>query len=124
MDEISFDSTEDINEIYFRNDDNGYLVAAGKCHYPTTRAGTCRKPGSIAAVNSEPGRRIFEHSVSDKKHGTLSARFSSMSVADDVVVDSLMMRTEDGGDTLAANIPATKKELFHLDFNGNSQVGL
>ena len=39
-----------------------------------------------------------------------------------MVVDSLVMRTEDGGDTWQRVGVPSKKELLHLDFNGSSHV--
>ncbi len=46
--------------------------------------------------------------------------YTVTSKGEDVVVDSLLMRTEDGGDSWKRITVPTKTELFHLDFNGNS----
>ena len=117
------DTSEDINEIYFRNDDNGYLVA-GRVMFITRDAGkTWRQT------------KLFE--AGDIKRGTpefLSIRFAGKKVGlaigsiwqrigkEDVVVDSLVMRTDDGGDTWRrVNVPS-KVELYHLDFTDTSHA--
>jgi photosystem II stability/assembly factor-like uncharacterized protein len=111
-------TTEDINEIYFRNDDNGYLVA-GKKMYITRDAGTTWQETRIYRTG-EFGTGIPEFlsiRFSDKKHGYA---IGSVYNRDDIVVDSLLMRTDDGGDTWQRIKVPAKTELFHLDFNGNS----
>jgi hypothetical protein len=55
-------TTEDINEIYFRNDDNGYLVAGRKMFITRDAGRIWQGPGSIAPVNSVQTHRVPEHS--------------------------------------------------------------
>jgi len=57
---------------------------------------------------------------SDKNRGYVIGSVLRKSGDDEVVVDSLLMRTEDGGDTWRRIEVPTKTELFHLDFSGNS----
>src|SRR5688572_30411833 len=90
-------TTEDINEIYFRNERNGYLVAGRKL-FVTNDAGASWRETSI-------------YRASDFKNGTpelLSIRFAdrrrglavgSILNRKGSVIDSLVMRTEDGGET-------------------------
>lgn len=111
-------TTEDINEIYFRNDDNGYLVAGRKMFL--TRDGG----------QSWQETRIYR--ASDFKNLTpefLSIRFpdkklgfvvGSLLNKNDEVVESLVMRTNDGGETWSRVVVPTKAELYHLDFVGGS----
>src|SRR3954469_20847345 len=88
-------TSEDINEIYFRNDDNGYLVA-GRVMFITHDAGKTWQQ-----------TKLFE--AADIKKGTpefLSIRFAGKKIGlaigsiwqhvgkEDVVVDSLVMRTD------------------------------
>ncbi|MEO6050204.1 MAG: YCF48-related protein [Pyrinomonadaceae bacterium] len=114
-------TTEDINEIYFRNDENGYLVA-GRTIFITRDAGRTwqdiriYRTGEFGADTPE----FLSIKFSDKKHGYVIGSVLRHVKGDDVVIDSLMMRTEDGGDTWQRMTFPTKKELFHLDFNGNS----
>lgn len=114
-------TTEDINEIYFRNDDNGYLVA-GRKMFITRDAGRTWQDIRISRIG-EFGAATPEFlsiRFSDKKRGYVIGSVFRHVGDDDVVVDSLLMRTEDGGETWRRISLPTKKELFHLDFNGNS----
>ena len=110
-------TSEDINEIYFRNDDNGYLVA-GRKMFITRDAGRTWQETRIYRAG-EFGRLTPEFlsiRFSDKKHGYA---IGSLLNGDDVI-NSLLMRTEDGGDTWQRITVPSKGELYHLDFNGNS----
>lgn len=114
-------TTENINEIYFRNDDNGYLVA-GRRMFITRDAGKTwqdiliYRSGEFGAGRPE----FLSIRFSDKKKGYVIGSVLRKSGGDEVVVDSLLMRTEDGGETWRRITVPTKTELFHLDFNGNS----
>jgi photosystem II stability/assembly factor-like uncharacterized protein len=112
---------QDINEIYFRNDDNGYLVA-GRKMFVTRDAGRSwqeiriYRTGDFGTGTPE----FLSIRFSDKKRGYVIGSVYRRVAGEDVVVDSLLMRTEDGGDTWRRiNLPV-KTELFHLDFDGNS----
>lgn len=114
-------TTEDINEIYFRNDDNGYLVAGRKMFVTRDGGKTWQDiriyhAGEFGAGNPE----FLSIRFSDKKHGYVIGSVLRHVGNDDVVVDSLLMRTADGGETWQRIILPTKNELFHLDFSGNS----
>jgi photosystem II stability/assembly factor-like uncharacterized protein len=111
-------TTEDINEIYFRNDDNGYLVAGRKMFITRDAGRTWQETRIYRSSDFGAGTPEFlSIRFPDKKHG-----YAIGSVYDrkDIVIDSLLMRTEDGGDTWQRIALPTKTELFHLDFNGNS----
>ena len=94
---VPLGTTEDINEIYFRNNDNGYLVA-GRVMYITHDGGKTWKQ-----------TRLYESA--DVRKGTpefLSIRFAGKKIGiavgsvvekNDTIMDSLVMRTDDGGDT-------------------------
>ena len=117
---VSLDTKEDINEIYFRNSDNGYLVA-GRVMYITHDGG-----------KSWRQTRLYESA--DVRRGTpefLSIRFAGKKIGiavgsvvekNDTVIDSLVMRTEDGGDTWKRIQVPSKVELYHLDFTDSDHV--
>lgn len=110
---------DNINEIYFRSDDNGYVVA-GKKLFITADGGLSWKEEII-------------HNPADFKNGSpdfLSVRFAdknrgiivgSVLNKADRVVDSLIMRTEDGGDSWSRVVVPFKDELYHLDFVNKSR---
>ncbi len=112
---------EDINEIYFRNEDNGYLVA-GRKMFVTRDAGRSWQEIRIYRTGEFGAGRPEFLSIrfSDKKRGYVVGSVLRTSGEDDIVVDSLLMRTEDGGDTWRRITVPTRKELFHVDFNDNS----
>lgn len=111
-------TTDNINEIYFRNEKNGYLVA-GRKMFLTNDAG-------------ETWRETVLYRPSDFRNGTpefLSIRFADKrrglvvgSVLNKAgqVIDSLVLRTTDGGDSWQRVKVPSKAELFHLDYNGSS----
>ena len=109
---------EDINEIYFRNSDNGYLVAGRKLFI--TRDGGSSWQETVIFRSGD-----FKNSVpeflsirfADKKRGMVVG--SVLNRKGDVI-DSLVMHTEDGGETWRRLIVPSKTELFHLDYNGSS----
>lgn len=110
---------EIINEIYFRNDDNGYLVA-GKKMFLTRDAGNSWQETQIYKTGQfRIGTPEFlSIKFADKKRGIV---IGSILNKQERVVDSLVMRTEDGGETWQRIVVPTKKELFHLDFVGSSR---
>lgn len=111
-------TTEDINEIYFRNDDNGYLVAGRKMFITNDGGANWRETQIFRAADF---RNAFPEFLSirfaDRKKGLA---IGSLLNAKGDVIDSLVMRTEDGGVSWRRIIVPSKAELFHLDFNGSS----
>ncbi len=112
-------TTETINEIYFRNDENGYLVA-GKKMFITGDGGRNWRETQIYRTG-EFGKNSPEFlsiRFSDKKRGIV---IGSVLNQQQKVVDSLVMRTEDGGESWRRVLVPSKKELYHLDFVGSSR---
>lgn len=120
---VELNTTEDINEIYFRNDNNGYLVA-GRKMFITNDGGKSwnetriYRPGEFRNLTPE----FLSIRFADKKRGIAVGSLLRKVRNEEIVVESLVMRTEDGGESwLRVNVP-TKAELFHLDFDGSSRV--
>ena len=112
-------TTENINEIYFRNDDNGYLVA-GKKLFLTKDGGSSWREINIYDPKDFKGGtpQFLSIRFSDKKRGVI---VGSVLNKDDEVIDSLIMRTDNGGESWY-RIPVTfKRELYHLDFANNEK---
>jgi len=112
-------TTENINEIYFRNEDNGYLVA-GKKVYITSDGGTSWYETVIFRPTDFRNNTPVFLSIrfADKKRGLA---IGSILSSTGNVIDSLVMRTSDGGETWSRVMVPSKGELFHLDFNGSSR---
>ncbi len=113
---------EDINEIYFRNENNGYVVA-GKKMFATDDAG--RSWREIKIYDPKDFRNGTPEFLSvrfaDKKRGFIVGSLTKLIGGDVEVVDSLLMRTDDGGETWARIIVPAKVELVHLDFVSSSR---
>jgi len=113
-------TTEDINEIYFRNDENGYLVAGTKTFITRDGGRTWKEtriydPADFRGVVPE----FLSIRFADRRRGLA---IGSLLNSRGDVVDSLIMRTADGGETWRrVSVPA-RVELFHLDFNGSDRA--
>ncbi|MEO7672989.1 MAG: YCF48-related protein [Pyrinomonadaceae bacterium] len=112
-------TTENINEIYFRNENNGYLVAGKKLFITSDGGRAWRETVIFRASEFKNGTPTFlSIRFADKKRGFVVG--SVLNRKGDAVLDSLVMRTEDGGETWNRIIMPSKAELYHLDFNGSS----
>lgn len=111
-------TSEDINEIYFRNEKNGYLVAGRKMFLTNDAGSTWRETVLYRAGDFKNGTPEFlSIRFADKRRGLVVG--SVLNKAGDVI-DSLVMRTNDGGETWQRIVVPSKTELFHLDYNGSS----
>lgn len=121
--QIPLNLTDDINEIYFRNDNEGYLVA-GRKMFLTRDSGRSWSETKLFAPNDFRGMtpEFLSIRFADKKRGIAIGSLLRRVKNEDVVVDSLVMRTDDGGETWTRITMPTKTELFHLDFNGSSHA--
>ena len=112
---------EDITEIYFRNESNGYLVAGRKLFLTNDSGLSWRETVIFRAGDFKNGVPEFlSIRFADKKRGLVIG--SVLNRKGDVVLESLVMRTEDGGETWRRVVVPAKAELFHLDFIGSSQA--
>lgn len=111
-------TTQNINEIYFRNENNGYIVA-GRQLFITSDAGeTWNETVILNKGDLETGTPEFlSIRFSDKKRGHA---VGSILNRNGEVIDSLVMRTTDGGETWHRLRMPSRTELFHLDFAGSS----
>ncbi len=113
------DTKENINEIYFRNNDNGYVVA-GKKMFSTDDGGRNWRENKIYNPNDFKNAtpEFLSIRFADKKRGLI---VGSLINKNDDVVDSLVMRTDNGGETWTRILVPSKLELFHLDFVNSSR---
>ncbi|HMQ03908.1 MAG TPA: YCF48-related protein [Pyrinomonadaceae bacterium] len=111
-------TTEDINEIYFRNEDNGYIVAGRKL-FITSDGGSSWRETSILRDPLGGGQTPVFLSIrfADRRRGLA---IGSVLNQQGRVVDSLVMRTANGGESWDRMIVPSKAELFFIDFNGSS----
>ena len=110
-----------INEIYFRNDDNGYLVA-GRKMFVTSDGGKNWREELIANPDEfkDGIPEFLSIRFNSKKQGFIIGSIIDRT-DDDLVIGSLVLRTVDGGETWNRIPVPAKVELFHLDFDGKSR---
>ncbi len=108
----SINSKENINEVYFRNEDNGFILAGDRLFMMID--GSDWREQSLFTKNSFPGKSVEFYSIrfSDKKRGWIVGSINQ----NETVVDSILMKTEDSGVSWKRVIVPTKVELIHLDF--------
>lgn len=112
-------TTDAVNDIYFRNKDDGYLLA-GNAIFETRDGGQQWRELSRFPAESFDGASPELYSVrfSSKKKGWVVGSLSKPQgrAKEMVVVDSLVFYTEDGGASWQRKAVPTKNELIHLDF--------
>ncbi|HXF42264.1 MAG TPA: YCF48-related protein [Pyrinomonadaceae bacterium] len=113
----------DINEIYFRNDEHGYLVA-GRQMFVTNDGGKTWNETRIYRQNEFTGYipEFLSIRFADKNRGLAIGSLLKVVRGEELVVDSLVFRTNDGGQNWSRVIVPTKVELYHLDFDGASRI--
>lgn len=111
------ETQDSINEIYFRNEDNGYLVA-GRKMFKTTDAGRSWKEfrplNNYNNLNGTPD--FLSVRFIGKKEGFIIGSLFKVIGGEERITDSLVLKTTDGGETWSRLIIPYKKEIIHLDF--------
>lgn len=112
--------TEDnINEIYFRNNDDGYVVTGKKLFVTSDGGKSWREEKIYNPTDFNRGTPEFlSVRFADKNRGFI---VGSVLNKDERVIDSLLMQTEDGGKSWKRVIVPFKNELYHLDFVNSSR---
>lgn len=111
-------STENVNEIYFRNDDNGYVLAGRRIYLSKDGGETWREN---ILINRKDYNGLTPDFLSirfaDKKRGWI---VGSLTNQKDEVADSLILKTVDAGENWVRIVVPFKQELYHLDFVSDS----
>lgn len=104
---------DSINDIYFRNRTDGYLLA-GNSIFRTDDGGDTWQEIRRYFASDFGGAlpELYSVRFSGKKRGWVVGSISS----NDVVVDSLVIYTNDGGKSWQRQRVPTKQELIHVDF--------
>lgn len=109
--------TDNINEIYFRNDDNGYLVA-GRVMFKTVDGGKSWQEFVPLESRSFNGGtpEFLSIRFTGKKDGFIIGSILKEFDGEIRVVDSLVLKTSDGGETWRRISVPFSKEIYNLDF--------
>lgn len=109
----SVETKDAINDIYFRNKEDGYLLAGNSIFQTDDGGQTWREIRRYFATDfggAQP--ELYSVRFSGKKRGWVVGSIS----ADERVVDSLVIYTDDGGKSWQRQRVPTKQELIHVDF--------
>ncbi|MDT7603955.1 MAG: hypothetical protein QOF61_1952 [Acidobacteriota bacterium] len=106
---------ESVNDIYFRDKDNGYLLSGNRI-VSTGDGGESWRIAHTFAPAEFGGAAPDLYSVrfATKKRGWIVGSLSRR----DEVVDSLLLYTDDGGASWQRRTVPASVELLHLDFDG------
>ncbi len=111
------ETQDSINEIFFRNEDNGYLVA-GRKMFKTTDGGRrwieFRPLRDSKNLNGTPD--FLSVRFTGKKEGFITGSLFKIVKGEEVVTDSLVLKTTDGGENWERLTLPSKQEIIHLDF--------
>jgi photosystem II stability/assembly factor-like uncharacterized protein len=102
-----------INDIYFRDKEAGFLLA-GNAIFVTRDNGNGWTQARIFLPEEFEGANVELYSVrfSSKKKGWVVGSISRR----DVVIDSILVYTDDGGETWRRQRAPSRAELIHIDF--------
>jgi photosystem II stability/assembly factor-like uncharacterized protein len=109
---------EGVNDIYFRDKEDGYLLAANRVMLTEDGGRTWRTGASFAPSDFEGATpELYSVRFTSKKRGWIVGSVSR----GDRVLDSLVLRTDDGGGNWQRVPVPVKVELLHLDFRGEKR---
>jgi photosystem II stability/assembly factor-like uncharacterized protein len=106
-----------VNDIYFRNKEDGYLLAGNEIFITGDGGATWQSSGRFLASDfggAEP--EFYSVRFTGKKRGWVVGSLSR----GDTVVESLVLRTTDGSHWQRQSVPV-RDELIHLDFDGDKR---
>jgi len=107
------DTKDAINDIYFRNKEDGYLLAGSSIFQTEDGGQNWREIRRYFASDfGGAAPELYSVRFSGKKRGWVVGSISK----GDVVVDSLVIFTNDGGKSWQRQRVPTKQELIHVDF--------
>ncbi len=109
---------ESISDLYFRDKENGYLLADNQILSTADGGATWHQTRRFLATEfggAQP--ELYSVRFASKKKGWIVGNLSRR----DVLVDSLVLFTADGGATWQRQTVPTHDELIHLDFIGDKR---
>jgi photosystem II stability/assembly factor-like uncharacterized protein len=105
--------TDAINDIYFRGKDDGYLLASNRIFGTTDGGETWREVRQFSESDFGGATpELYSIRFSGKKNGWVVGSASRR----DVIVESLIIHTGDGGASWVRQLAPVREDLIHLDF--------
>ncbi len=109
---------ESINDLYLRDKENGYLLAGDRIFSTADGGASWHETRRFPATEFDGAQaELYSVRFASKKKGWIVGSLSRR----DVVVDSLVLFTVDGGATWQRQTVPTRDELIHLDFVGDKR---
>lgn len=109
----SINASDNINDLFFRDKENGYLLAGNRVFVTEDSGRTWQEATQISpATFGGATPELYSVRFVNKKKGWVVGSLSQR----DTVVDSLLFYTDDGGTTWHRQRLPVKYELIHLDF--------
>ncbi|HEX8128735.1 MAG TPA: YCF48-related protein [Pyrinomonadaceae bacterium] len=106
-------TNEQINDLYFHDKEDGYLVAGSAVHITADSGRTWREARRFSPADVGGGTpELYSVRFPSKKKGWIVGSVSRR----DVVTDSLVLHTDDAGATWRTQLVPSRDELIHLDF--------
>ena len=109
---------ESVSDIYFRDKEDGYLLAGNKILLTEDGGETWRTAHTFAPAEFGGALPdLYSVRFASKKRGWVVGSVSR----GDNVVDSLLLYTDDGGSSWLRRTTPVRVELLHLDFDGEKR---
>jgi photosystem II stability/assembly factor-like uncharacterized protein len=106
-------TNEQINDLYFHNKEDGYLVAGSTVYLTTDGGRNWRESRRFSAADVGGGApELYSVRFASKKKGWIVGSVSRRNV----VTNSLVLHTDDAGATWSRQLVPSRDELIHLDF--------
>lgn len=106
-------TNDQINDLYFRDKEDGYLVAGNRILVTNDSGRTWREARQFSPADFGGAvPELYSVRFASKKKGWLVGSVSRR----EVVTDSLVFFTQDGGASWRAQLVPSRDELIHLDF--------
>ncbi|HEX7315818.1 MAG TPA: YCF48-related protein [Pyrinomonadaceae bacterium] len=109
------ETKESFNDVYFRNEEDGYLLAASQI-FTTDDGGESWRPAArFTALTFGAEPELYSVRFTSKKRGWIVGSLSR----GESVIDSLVLSTDNGGASWQRQRVPVRDELIHLDFDGD-----
>jgi photosystem II stability/assembly factor-like uncharacterized protein len=111
------ETKESFNDVYFRNEEDGYLLAASQI-FTTEDGGETWSPSArfyAETFGAEP--ELYSVRFTSKRRGWIVGSLSR----GENVTDSLVLSTDNGGASWQRQRVPVRDELIHLDFDGDKR---
>lgn len=109
------ETKESFNDVYFRNEEDGYLLAASQIFTTEDGGETWNPSARFLAETFGADPEVYSVRFTNKRRGWIVGSLSR----GENVIDSLVLSTDNGGASWQRQRVPVRDELIHLDFDGD-----